>query len=154
MACSSDAKSDPGLDLGQDTSQDSQNDIADAQMEPDVIEIPRTCRTIYECPRGTSCGGPEIGCYATTGCGPIWDPSPEDDYGCLFDHDMDPSRTAGIFTAKECDTDAECADSPYGPFCVERVCHADGPCETNDDCDPGYVCVLSVICVDAARVSP
>lgn len=77
-----------------------------------------------------------------------------DDIGCVFEYDGDPSESAGLFSGKECDTDEDCAQSPYGPHCIRRVCHMNGPCETDDDCGEGLVCVWSIICVDSSRVMP
>lgn len=151
-ACSSDPQSPvPMPDGGSDsTFWDLNSDLTE---EPDVYSGP--CRQSSDCPRGQRCE-PPLACFGSTGCGVIWNDSVPPDIGCVFEYDGDgdPSRQAGLFSAKECDIDEDCIQSPYGPHCIRRACHMNGPCEIDDDCGEGLVCVWSIICVDSARVVP
>ena len=43
---------------------------------------------------------------------------------------------------KECDTDDECADSPYGLVCTMRLCSRFTTCESDADCEVDQGCNL------------
>lgn len=112
------------------------------------------CGSHADCPRGSLCQPAFVGtaCNEITGCGLVWGDQVPSDQGCLFDHEYDPFIYAGLSSAAECGSDEECSDSPWGPYCIRRVCHDNPPCEVDEDCQDGYLCFHKTICVDEERV--
>ncbi|GEM_PF-3192022 len=131
------------------------SDITDASdMKSDFMEVidlsrqnlPAVCTKDLDCPRGKRCN--VVGeCFASTGCGLAWGEFIPDTAACYYDHDGDPCKEAGTFTAKECDEDSEC---PGDYLCIRRVCHLADRCDEGE-CQAGFVCASNIICVESSR---
>lgn len=92
------------------------------------------------CERGTYLDRENDRCTSLTGCSAIALTAP--DRGCVFYVD-----TIGRSTTAECETNADCLDSPYGPNCILRVCHEQEPCSAEGECDEALVCINGAICM-------
>lgn len=107
-------------------------DSANERLDLSRKNLPDSCTTDLECPRGTTCDLPPD-CFRSTGCGLVWSESISKDTACYYGHeDLNPCRFGGTYSAKECDEDIEC---PGASLCIRRVCQYEDRCNEKS-CEP------------------
>lgn len=121
------------------------SDLSDDTSLADTNKLPMgaSCMTHDECQRETSCSGGQ--CSIVLGCATAlaFPPPEEDETACVVD-----SNPGGLSSAKECDSDEDCAGSVFGDRCIWFACTVAERCTTNDDCtDPEQSCTRQTVCV-------
>ena len=114
-------------------------DVAN-DIDPGTADSSRTVDFGRKCERGTIPTRDGEDCFEQIGCARFSLLNP--DHGCLLLPD-----TQGRFTEKECESDADCEDSPYGPYCFLRVCHSSPPCDDDSDCEAPEECYDRETCL-------
>lgn len=123
-------------------------------IDEDLLEMPQDqmpnmpkarvgerCQIHSDCKRGLACAD-DFKCSSTVGCRDNGDPLPGyEKAGCLF-----VSPVTETYSAPECETNADCANSQYGDNCIVKVCHSQQPCTMDSDCPDGQTCYHQLIC--------
>jgi hypothetical protein len=119
---------------------DQSEDIQDmGVVGPPKKGMDESCNTTSDCERTLSCNPVSKVCMYIGGCLVRWifeGPTdvPEDE-GCIVDGD-----SAGQISAKECETDADCAGNPRSERCQFRICQDYKDCVKDEDCPAPQTC--------------
>lgn len=114
----------------------SESDFAPPACESLVVpgEVVRAqeeaCSPGERCERGTQCLAEK--CRSSPGCAE----------GNLHEYDgcVVYDQTRSKYSTPECECDDACTDSPYGPYCVMKVCQPYPPCDDENPCSAGSTC--------------
>ena len=117
------------------------DETADEVIAPPPVRLGENerCTFIGACQRGLYCFLGNDYCTAFVGCAHYaW----ADDEGCIIK-----DSNGGNSTAPECQSDADCATSPYGSNCIRLVCTDQTACESDSDCPTSEFCYNSILCL-------